>query len=132
MPRVIVYAPPGVEWAGTPIAAHGTAIEIERCQDGQILLERVMQGRPDALIFGLDATAEDDLGLLHLVRRIARDLPLVLVANEGSLITQKLAQELRPIYYAVCPVDASEMCDALQAALDHRGRSGTGHSITPR
>jgi hypothetical protein len=42
---------------------------------------------------------------------------VVLIAAEGSLNTQRLVQSLRPIYYAVCPVEPAELCDAVKSAL---------------
>jgi DNA-binding NtrC family response regulator len=92
------------------------------CADGQALLEDVVQRRPDVVIFGLKADCEQDLGVLHLFRRIAPDVPLVLVASDESLSTQKQVQELRPIYYAVRPADAAELREAVESALERRGR----------
>jgi DNA-binding NarL/FixJ family response regulator len=92
------------------------------CADGKALLEEVVQRRPDVVVYCLRAECDQDLGVLHLFRRIAHDVPLVLVASDDSLSTQKLVQELRPIYYAVRPAEAAELREAVESALERRGR----------
>jgi DNA-binding response OmpR family regulator len=106
--------------------------ELIACTDGETLLEEVVQHRPDALIYGIKPDTPQDLAVLQLLRRAAPELPLVLLASEGSLSTQRLVQSLRPIYYAVCPIEAAELRDAVRAALARPGRSamesGRGHA----
>jgi DNA-binding NtrC family response regulator len=98
--------------------------ELVACEDGKALLEELVQRRPDVLIYGFRAGSSQDLGLLQLVRRAAPELPLVLLASEGSLSTRRLVQSFRPIYYAVCPVEGGELVDAVRAALARPGRLG--------
>ena len=102
--------------------------------DGEALLEEVVKNRPDVLIYGLSPNCGQDLGVLQLLRRAAPDLPLVLLAAQGSLSTQRLVQSLRPIYYAVSPVEAAELRDAVRAELARasRGAPETGRrGISP-
>ena len=96
--------------------------DLVACPDGETLLEEVVQHRPDVLIYALKPDSPQDLAVLQLLRRAAPELPLVLLASEGSLSTQRLVQDLRPIYYAVCPIEASELRDAVRAALSRTGR----------
>lgn len=91
--------------------------ELVACTDGETLLEEVVQRRPDVLIYGLKPDSPADLAVLQLLRRAAPELPFVLLASESSLATQRLVQNLRPIYYAVCPVEGTELRDAVRAAL---------------
>jgi DNA-binding NtrC family response regulator len=97
-----------------PLAQLGVRLAI--AQDDS-LLEDVLALQPDVVLFELRAPDHADLGLLHLLRRVAPDIPLVLVAGDESLDTQRLVRELRPIYYAVQPVDADEIVGAVRAAL---------------
>jgi len=81
------------------------------------LLENIVRRRPRVLIYGLGSQLTEDIGMLRLLRRAAPILPLVLLATEGSLATQRLIQGLRPVYYAVCPIEPEELLDAVRAAL---------------
>jgi DNA-binding response OmpR family regulator len=92
------------------------------CPDARSLLEEVMCCPPDAVIYALRPECGEDLGVLRLMRRAAPDVPLVLLAAEESLETRKVTQGLRPIYYAVCPVDGAELRDVMRTAVSRRGR----------
>ena len=98
-----------------PFRARG--IEVVSCPNSQSLLEAVLRQTPTALVYALRPHSGEDLGVLHLVRRAAPELPIVLLAAEGSLDTRKLVQDLRPVYYGVCPVETLELRDAVGAAL---------------
>lgn len=103
------------------------------CRDGYAVLEQVMQRPAAAVIYALRTDCRDDLDILRLMRRAAPDVPLVLLAAEDSLDTRKVTQILRPIYYAVCPVDGAELRDVVRAALSRRGRgAGAGGRATGR
>jgi hypothetical protein len=51
---------------------------------------------------------------------------MILVATTPSLETQKMTQELRPIYYVVRPVDRAEIHEAIAAAIAPRGQRPPG------
>jgi DNA-binding NtrC family response regulator len=87
-----------------------------------LLLEELFQRRPDALIYTLRRDQAADVAVLQLVRRLHPDLPVILVAEECSLQTEKLVRELRPVYYAVSPVEPDELREAVRAALARRTR----------
>jgi len=97
--------------------------DLVSCADGHALLEEVMHRQPDAIIYALRADCREDLGLLRLMRRAVPDVPLVLLATEDSLDTRKVTQTLRPIYYAVCPIDGAELRDVVRTAVRKRGRA---------
>jgi DNA-binding response OmpR family regulator len=104
----------------TVLEADGFALV--SCPDGGALLEEVMHRRPDAVVYALHGDCREDLGVLGLLRRAAPDVPLVLLAADGSLHTRRATEPLRPIYYAVCPVDEAELCDVVRAAVARRRR----------
>jgi len=96
--------------------------EIDSFDDFDLLLEQVMRRRPRAVVCGLRPRSPQDVGMLQLLRRVAPDLPLVLLATESSLRAQRQVQSLRPVYYAVCPVEVTELRDAVLAATSRSAR----------
>ena len=108
---------------GTPIylALQSIGIEPLRCRDPRGLLEAVAAGRPpDVVICELAIGSREDIFMLELLRRVAPTVPLILIASEGSLVTQRLVQGLRPMYYMVGPVEGPELSEAVEAALARR------------
>jgi DNA-binding response OmpR family regulator len=110
--------------ADSPVLAmlEEEGFDLIACPDAHALLEEVMQRLPDAVIYALKPDCREDLGVLRLMRRAAPEVPLVLLAAEDSLDTRKITQNLRPIYYAVCPVDEAELRDVMRTAVSRRGR----------
>jgi DNA-binding response OmpR family regulator len=108
----------------TPIylALQTIGIEPLRCRDLKALLEEAAQHCPDVVICDLAVGSREDIFLLELLRRVAPVVPLILVASEGSLVTQRLVQGLRPMYYMVGPVEGPELQEAVEAALARRAR----------
>ncbi len=96
-------------------------LELVAYQDGRALIEEVVRNKPNVVIYTLKGNDSADFPILGLLRRVAPDLPLVLLAEQGSLGVQRLAQDLRPIYYAVLPLEADELGDAVRAALARSG-----------
>ncbi len=94
------------------------------CPAVESLIEEVVRHRPEVVVYELRADRQADLAVLHLLKRAAPDLPLVLITAEGSLESERLIRELRPVYYAVQPVEPDEILDAVRAALARRGRHG--------
>jgi len=122
LPRVIVYeCCPGVEDHVQSLLVD-QGYEVVACHNGEALLEAAVERRADVVVFELKPECQTDLGLLQLLRRVAPVVPLILVASDGSLETQRLVQELRPMYYAVIPVESAELRDAVQSALERRSR----------
>ena len=122
MPRVVMHvtAAPADPPLLPLLAAEG--FDLVACPDASALLEEVVHRAPDAVIYALRADCREDLGVLRLMRRAAPDVPLVLLAAEDSLDTRKVTQSLRPIYYAVCPVDGAELREVMRTAVSRRGR----------
>ena len=120
MPRVLVQVRSTEAPVVSLVGCDG--LDLVTCADGQALLEEVIHRRPDAVIYGLHPDCREDMGVLRLMRRAAPDVPLVLLAAEDSLDTRTVTQTLRPIYYAVCPVDCAELCEVVRAAVRRRSR----------
>ena len=122
VPRIVVQATCAP--ADPPVHAllEAEGFELISCADAHALLEEVMHRKPDAVIYALCADCSQDMGVLRLMRRAAPEVPLVLLAAEDSLDTRKITQTLRPIYYAVCPIDGAELRDVVRSAVRKRGR----------
>ena len=128
-PRVLVHVAAAPCEPPLPALLEADGLDPVTCRDGHAVLEQVMNRPAAAVIYALRPDCRDDLGILRLLRRAAPDVPLVLLAAEDSLDTRKVTQTLRPIYYAVCPVDGAELRDVVRATLSRRGRgagAGTG------
>jgi DNA-binding NtrC family response regulator len=125
-PRVLISEPRGLD--SPPIAEllDPAAYDVVWCNGEQDVLEQLVQRRPSALVFALGPGHPSEITLLHLLRRIAPALPMILVATTPSLETQKMTQELRPIYYVVRPVDRAEIHEAIAAAIAPRGHRPPG------
>lgn len=81
----------------------------------EALLDAVLDTDPCALVHALRPDPAPDLALLRLVRRAAPALPLILLAERGSLDVQRAIVELRPAFYDVLPVDPCDVAAALEA-----------------
>ena len=116
MPRVIVFeAGPNGE---PPLADVLTSGGCKVCATAttESLVDAVASGRHQAVLFALCPERADDLAALRLLRRLAPDFPLIVVASHASLEVRRLIQPLRPIYFAPRPVDAEELCEAVRDA----------------
>jgi len=100
--------------------------DLAACEDGERLLNAVMADKPDAIVYVFKPECQEDIGVLQLLRKFAPTTPLVVLANESSLRVQRLVRELRPIYYAVAPVEPEEIRSAVQAALGRRQQRAAG------
>jgi DNA-binding NtrC family response regulator len=82
----------------------------------EALVDAVASGRHQAVLFALCPERDDDLVTLRVLRRLAPDFPLVVVADHASLEVRRLIQPLRPVYFAPRPVDPKELCEAVRDA----------------
>ena len=126
-PRVIIFE------AGTngepPLAGvlAGSGCEVCATSTTEALVDAVASGRHQAVLFALSPERADDLVALRLLRRLAPEFPLIVVASHTSLEVRRLIQPLRPIYFAPRPVDAAELCEAVRdACVPHRREATAG------
>lgn len=120
MPRVVL-CDAGETGNGSPYESLvGLGYELEDCRDGETLLEAVVARPPDVVVFTMSGESDGDLAVLHLLRRILPDAPLILLVDECSLATRREMQILRPMYYAVSPVEGAELREAVRSAILHR------------
>ena len=118
MPRILVHEPdPNHDDAFALIASKIEDVVV--CRNRESLVGALGSGRPDVLVYVLSDLAED-LGLLSQLRRVAPTLPIILLGGPTDLSARRTFQELKPTYFGVFPLEASELKDAVQGAL-HRG-----------
>jgi DNA-binding NtrC family response regulator len=127
-PRVILYEPAtnGEPSLMTLLPACGCkALATATAEE---LVDAVTRDPSQVVLFALAPDRPDDLVTLRLLRRVAPDLPLVIVTTEATLEVRRIIQTLRPGYFSVRPVDAEELHDALCAACPdpRKERRGTG------
>lgn len=120
MSRILIHEPPECHDDCLTLLA-GKGDEVIVCQDRESLVGALADRRPDILVYVIrDLT--DDYGLLRDLRRVAPMLPIILLGGPNDLASRRNIQELKPTYYGVFPLEASELSDAVRGAL-HRGPS---------
>jgi len=122
VPRIVVQVSAASADPSISSVFEKEELELISCADSRAFLEEVMHRQPDAVIYALRPDCREDLGVLRLLRRAAPDVPLVLLAAEDCLDMRRLTQTLRPIYFAVGPVDSAELRDVVRTAVTRRAR----------
>jgi len=123
IPRVVLCSCGRALAAALRAALESPELEVAYCRHDDSILEEAIRRRPAVVIYELKAARISDLALLQLLKRAAPEIRLVLIAS-GSLKTERMFRELRPVYYAVRPAGEEEMIEAVHAALGERARRG--------
>lgn len=120
MSRILIHEPRGSrhEWWGH-LAGEGHDVVV--CAGREALFEALAVCRPDVVIYVLGELPLD-LGVLWVVRRIARTLPLIVLGGPTGLNARRSVQELRPIYFGMFPLEPDELSDAVRGAVGHASR----------
>ena len=127
-PRVILYEPATNGEASLMTLLPACGCQALATATAEQLVDAVTRDPSQVVLFVLAPDRPDDLVTLRLLRRVAPGLPLVIVAAEATLEARRVIQDLRPVYFAVRPVDTEELHDALCAACpdpkkERRGRT---------
>jgi len=122
-PRVLLCERETARAAPIRLALRSVGIDPVPCPNPRALLEEAARQPADVVICELAAECREDLFMLELLRRVAPTVPLILVASEGSLVTQRLVLGLRPMYYMVGPAEGPELREAVEAALALKPRT---------
>jgi DNA-binding NtrC family response regulator len=93
-------------------------ITVTSCPSGESMIEALLREKPAAVVHVLSSDPQQDMALLRLLRRVAPEVPLILLAETGSLEVQRQLIELRPIFYDVLPVRPDDLLDAVRAAVE--------------
>lgn len=92
---------------------------VGRCADPAALVECVMTNGADLAIVRLrgQATDGDQMAMLRLLRRVAPELPLVVIGEGDSIVAERAVRALQPKYLALAPADPQELVEAVRGAL---------------
>jgi DNA-binding NtrC family response regulator len=101
--------------------------QVIRCRDSDDLIEHALRRRPSAIVCHF-RHGSHEMGMLHLLRRVAPDLPLIVISDEASLDDQRALQSLRPTYFAITPVEPEELVAAVRAAVSRLRAGGSAPS----
>lgn len=71
----------------------------------------------DVIVASVPTLTNEKLSLLQLLRRATPRVPLVIVTSDDSLTMRTRCQPMRPFYFAVRPLAADELRDAMCGAL---------------
>ena len=118
MSRILIHEPrSGTHDWPSLLSPEGHDVVV--CTGREALFDALTLRRPDLIIYVLGDPALD-LGVLWVVRRLAPNLPLILLGGPSGLDVRRSVQELRPIYYGVFPLEPAELGDAVRGVLGHR------------
>jgi DNA-binding NtrC family response regulator len=90
---------------------------VTHCSGGEALLAIVCEHRPRVIVYALAHQIAVDLALLALLRQVAPDLPVVVVANAGHGFRAGRLDAVHPVVLEHSPADRIRLRTALRAAL---------------
>ncbi len=89
------------------------------CDDSEEMIAEVTVQPPDVVVYEVRPDSASDLAVLRLLRRVAPQLPLVVVGG-GASPTWDVPSDLEPLYHSPLPVEESGLREAVQNALAGR------------
>lgn len=90
--------------------------DVRLCGACDEMLERVCEHRPSAIVYALAHQIAVDLALLALLRQVAPDLPVVVVAS-AEREERAGRRDLHAVVLEQTPADGPRLRNALRAAL---------------
>ncbi len=93
------------------------------CEDSGDMLSEVALDPPDVVVYEVRPGSASDLAVLRLLRRIAPELPLVVVGGDAPASDLDVPGELEPLYRAQVPSEPTQeegLRVAVQSALSIR------------
>jgi DNA-binding NarL/FixJ family response regulator len=97
-------------------------VEFVKCSDPEAMVESAARTPPGIVVYAFRPDPATDLSILQILRRILPRAAFILISPASSMWLQRRAQSLRPIYYAVAPVAADELAEAVRSAIDTQAR----------
>jgi len=81
---------------------------------------RAVSQRPLAIVLGVGRDTLAHLDMIHVIRAVRRELPVILVAENASLELERRARQHKIFYYLVHPIQRSEVKAVLWDLLRSR------------
>jgi DNA-binding NtrC family response regulator len=96
--------------------------DVLTCGTSEDLLEASLQRAPDVVLCQLGTASGVEAAVLRLFRRMSPHSSLVILSDGASLEVQRLAQEFRPVFFILEPLDPVELRDTIEAAITQRAK----------
>ena len=97
---------------------------VTRCAGAEALLSIVCERRPAAIVYALAHQLAVDLALLSLMRQVAPDLPVVVVAPASHGLRAERWDAVHPVILEQSQEDLFRLRDALRTALRRARKRG--------
>lgn len=79
-------------------------------------IQRILSQQVDVVILGIRTVGMSGLEALPIVNQIDPALPVIVVADNETLETERAARQSKIFYYLIKPVDLRELRDAVRQA----------------
>jgi DNA-binding NarL/FixJ family response regulator len=99
--------------------------EVVACATSETMVEETLRRPPDLILCRQGNDPAADCATLRLLRRIAPDIPLVVLSESTSLPALRLAQEFRPVFFVLEPSEPAELREIVRTILAS-SRAGKG------
>lgn len=113
---IVVCGPRTAHTEGVAALLDAAAWDVRSCGACEEMLELICEQRPAAIVYALAHQLAVDLALLALLRQVAPDLPVVVVASAERGVRVG-SRELHTVVLGQSPADAIRLRNALRAAL---------------
>jgi len=85
--------------------------------DARELVRQAVTHRVMAVVLGFGEASLSDLNMIPVIHAVRDKLPVIVIAENGSLKLERSARKEKIFYYLVHPVEASEVDEVLQDLL---------------
>jgi DNA-binding NtrC family response regulator len=82
-------------------------------------IQYILSAPVDVVILGVGTAGMNELEALPIVNQIDPSLPVIIVAEDETLETERAVRRSKIFYYLVKPVDFRELEDAIRQAVGH-------------
>jgi DNA-binding NtrC family response regulator len=85
--------------------------------DVRELARRALSHRPLGIVLGFGKASLSHLDVIPVIHAVRADLPVIVIAENGSLELERAARQERVFYYLVHPIESPELDVVLQDLL---------------
>jgi len=96
------------------LTEEGYTVEAVNCPSEAI--QRLLPGRYGVMVLGVHSEDAEGVGLIPMINRIDRQLPIIVIAADESLDLERRARSGKLFYYTVRPVDGGEIKEVIKEA----------------
>ncbi len=114
---IVVCGPEAAHTEGVITLLGDEGWDVIPCRSDEGLLAIVCERRPHAIVYALAHQIAVDLALLALLRQVAPDLPVVVVASFERGSRAGVPEATHAVVLEQSPADRVRLCDALRAVL---------------